>query len=532
MHHLSARTLFTTKPRVAMKALDTLIPDVHAYRHVPWIYALRFLRVSFSLRLGASHQDLASAIQNLHAISDLASNQNDAAISVTCATFEALLHLRSMNASCVEEAQRAVAAARSQQFHPLAQEMTQIWALLDCIELVCCLMQSQSDSAAAKASAIAPLMDQLRDAATSEDDGFLLVPLQAPPSSLTENTSGIFRRANGKDYLTFSWLHKRDLWTLCYLLSAVAVQAKNYVDPRVESYLREGLKILKENFGETSSGNVVAASISLSSAAERLDWWHNIRWYFHIFLSINASNRSDWTMAQKHLVEALSCPQVSSINSAKSRMKWEAFLQGSIYQATGYSDEALETFQLPVLQLSQSSAHSYDAEADLCVLAVLNSIMIILPSSHPQHHTVQALHASVTNIVKQHPNKEILAAYELLHTVIHTDAKGIDQKKHLMACIGAARTTANHQLTCISISLMSSMFFKDVVGDQAQKSVRSARALADKAQSNLWRSVTSGLIEKTASRHGNMQEAQKAGADAEYFVSVLPEEVKKRFEKP
>ena len=245
MHHLSARTLFITKPRVALKSLDALIPNVQAYQHISWVYAFRFLRISFSLQLGTSHQDLSAALQNLHEVSEIAQIYGDTAISVFCATMESLVHLRSMNAGCIEETQRAIAAARSFQFHPSAKTLSQIWALLDCIDLVCSLLQCNPDTAAAKAKAMSSQIDDIDKAPSSADDGLLLIPLQTSPSPLTENTTGIFKLIDGQDNLVFSWLHRRDLYVLCFLLSSIATQAKNQADTRAVTYLRQGLKILK-----------------------------------------------------------------------------------------------------------------------------------------------------------------------------------------------------------------------------------------------------------------------------------------------
>jgi hypothetical protein len=73
------------------------------------------------------------------------------------------------------------------------------------------------------------------------------------------------------------------------------------------------------------------------------------------------------------------------------------------------------------------------------------------------------------------------------------------------------------------------MFFTNVIGEQAQKSVNSTRALADRSRSTLWRGVAAGLQQRTASRHGKEQDSLQAALDVEDFVDGLPPGVKMSF---
>ena len=84
-------------------------------------------------------------------------------------------------------------------------------------------------------------------------------------------------------------------------------------------------------------------------------------------------------------------------------------------------------------------------------------------------------------------------------------------------------------LVAIALNLMCTMFFKDVVGAQAQKSVSSARALADRSKSALWSSVAAGLQEQTALRHGNEGSARNFREDGDKLIVKLPQAVKRKF---
>lgn len=531
MQHLSARALFKTKPKVAIKTLDGLIPNVQAYGHTPWVYAMRLLRVSFTFQAGITNQDLASAIQNLKSISQLAAEDDDGAISLISATYEALLHLRSMSSSCVEDAQRAIAAAKSLQFHPLAQSLKQIWTFLECIEVICYLMEGNAAKAAQKAEALAPVMDQMRASPRKNDDGMLFVPLAGSPRALTESTCGIFQRQEGRDHLVFRWITERDLWTFCYLLNAIAAQTRAAVEAKAEAYVQQGLKIMKENLSDSTlhTEQRLPKSSSLSSTVERLDWWYNLRWFFQIYMVINACSRSEWSSAQDQLSHAIECPHVSSINGVESRNKWQTLLQAAIFQGQGQTEAALRLYNAGILSLP-STHRTHDVEADLAVLAVLNQVLITIDPSHPQHLLAISQHANVTPMLEAHPNKSLRAAHDLLRAVLNPSDKVTDSKRHLQNCLKAARDINNAQLVSISLSLMCTMFFKDQVGEQAKSAVKSARTLANRSKSKLWSAVTAGLQEGTAMVHGDVATADMAKADLQRLVETLPEGIKQELE--
>jgi hypothetical protein len=198
--------------------------------------------VTLSLEQAGPHE-IVAAIGHLHKIDELAESRGDCAILVVSRTIEAIVHLRSLTSDNVEQTQRAIAAARSYQLQPSVKHLTQVWALLDCIDLACSLLEYHHDQQARKAEVMQKLMDDAIGSEVWRMDGQFAVPLESSPSSLTETTCGIFERSNGKDHLMFSWLRSRDLWALCYLLSGVA--ASRGGNDRKAAHLSEGLKIMR-----------------------------------------------------------------------------------------------------------------------------------------------------------------------------------------------------------------------------------------------------------------------------------------------
>jgi hypothetical protein len=195
-----------------------------------------------------SYHDLLAALQHLRAMSNLAERHGDTAIFITCATLEAMIHLRTGTPDSVEQVQRAIASARSYQLQPSVADLVQVWTLLDFIDLSCSLLQSNPDEAARKNTTIQQLMDNLMESSSWSDDGTFAIPLATQGSTMTETTNGIFQKAkDGRDCVVFTWLNKRDLYTLSFLLSGVASQLKNSTDHKSEKYMNEGVKMILGN---------------------------------------------------------------------------------------------------------------------------------------------------------------------------------------------------------------------------------------------------------------------------------------------
>ncbi|KAE9978952.1 hypothetical protein EG328_001160 [Venturia inaequalis] len=520
MHHLLARVLFKTKPRAALKSLDSLIPNVELYEQIQWVYAFRFLRASLSIEL-ASHHDVASAIDNLHKVNELAESRGDCAILVVSHTFEAMIHLQSLTSDNVEQAQRSVAAARTHQLQSSVKDLTQIWALLDCIDLACSLLEYQHDQQSHKVEVMQKLMDDAIGSEAWRMDGQFAVPLESSPSSLTESTCGIFERTKGKDHLMFSWLRSRDLWALCYLLSGIAA-SKGGIDRKL-AHLSE------DNFDPSSLDTrlITPESQSLAAAEQRIEWWRNIDWNINLFLTFLHCSRGDWKTSQVYLdatVEASTKlqPEVLDIHR-----RWTTFLAGVIQQGLGNSEAALKYFQDPSLALPAMTPNRvHEAKTDLSILAAFNALLIIRDPSHPKFSTASLTVAALLPLTQGHPNRSIVAAMHLIKSVVAPSGILIDRKKSVQDALNNGRTAHNSQIVAVTMSVMSSMFFKDIMGDQAKKSVQAAQHLAQRANSDLWRAVAFGAMDTMATKQAKYHDAQQAREYLQASVAKLPEKVR------
>ena len=225
----------------------TCIDISRSYKHVRWIYAFRFLRVSLSLDL-ASHQDTLSALAHLKMIAGVSKNHGHYAIFATASTLEALTHLRhSSSLESIEQAQRALAAARSIQMDSLLTRVPQLATLTYFVDLCCSLQNFDPVRATLKMQNMQAFLDPAIEDSHWATDGRFCVPInQGDLSQANKLQEGIVRiDSEGSLVLELNWLPKIDIYALAYLLSGATVCYLNASDGRKgEKFLQEGIRIL------------------------------------------------------------------------------------------------------------------------------------------------------------------------------------------------------------------------------------------------------------------------------------------------
>jgi len=169
-------------------------------------------------------------------------------VSVISAVTEALAHLQqSTSPDSIEQAQRALAIARSHQLDDEVRDIPQISTLIQMVDISCSLLEYDINQSAQKLQIMQTLMDQKINDPHWRDDGSFSIPLNGKsvgPSSA--DTGDILQVENGTLVLTLNWLPQHDLYALCYFLSSVTMSAKNSHDGRkAEKYLEEGLRMIR-----------------------------------------------------------------------------------------------------------------------------------------------------------------------------------------------------------------------------------------------------------------------------------------------
>ncbi|RHZ45777.1 uncharacterized protein CDV56_103559 [Aspergillus thermomutatus] len=504
MQHLLARMLHKTNPKASLKAVDGMIQDVEAYRHSAWEYAFRFLRVSLSLSASA-HQDSVSALQHLHKISNMANRQGDKAVAAMSAVIEALAHLQHGTSSdAIEQAQRAVAVARSHQLNDELRHIPQLSTLVQMVDICCSLLEYDVNQSSQKLKVMQDLMDERLNDPNWRADGSFSIPLSgrsAGPSSI--DTGDILQVQNGTLLLSFNWLPQHDLYALCYFLSSITLSSRNSYDGRkAEKFLQEGIRMIKGSF---KAPQEVAESM--------------------VFL---ACGRTDWDLANQTLKELRPIAEELGDQLPDTIQCLMEYATGALAQATGDLKAALSIFQSPLLSMASTTSKTArnDPRRDIAILAALNTILILRDPDHPSHSDLPSALSLVESFCKGSPNKYIQAAYYLVCATVQTEST-IQTKQYLQQALQSATAISNSQITCMTLTFMSWKYFRGVVGEQSEKSARAGRAMAKKANDRLWVSVTDEILAETLERQGKSEEAKGVRDEGHRVMTGLPSALKR-----
>lgn len=494
----------------------------------------------------SSHQDSVQALQHLNKISSMANRNGDKAVCAMAAVIEALAHLQQgAGSDSIEQAQRAVAVARSHQLNDELRHIPQLGTLTQMADICCSLLEYDVNQSAQKLKAMQALVDETLNDNNWSADGSFSVPLNgksAGPSSI--DTGDILQVQNGTLLLSFNWLPQHDLYALSYFLSSITLSAKNSYDGRkAEKYLDEGLRMIqgmREPLGKyliLSFVNVFFAGSftapqgipeSMMNATRRIEWRRSLYCNFLLQRVFLACSRTDWEMAGQSLKELRQAIQESGPAVSNAIECLTEYAAGTIAQATGDLNTALAIFQSPILSLSSSSSKTArnDPCRDICILASLNIVLIIRDPAHPSHSYLSNVLTTLDSFCSGTPNKYIQAAYHLVCATIHPDST-IQTKQYLQQALQSATAISNSQITCMTLTFMSWRYFRGVVGEQAEKSARAGRAMAKRANDRLWLSVTDEMLADTLERQGKGEEARGVREEGQHFINSLPQGLKR-----
>jgi hypothetical protein len=181
----------------------------------------------------------------------MANRHGDKAVAAMSAVIEALAHLQHGTSSdAIEQAQRAVAVARSHQLNDELRHIPQLSTLVQMVDICCSLLEYDVNQSSLKLKVMQDLMDERLSDPNWRADGSFSIPLSgrsAGPSSI--DTGDILQVQNGTLLLSFNWLPQHDLYALCYFLSSITLSSKNSYDGRkAEKFLQEGIRMVKGMF--------------------------------------------------------------------------------------------------------------------------------------------------------------------------------------------------------------------------------------------------------------------------------------------
>lgn len=188
----------------------------------------------------STHLDTLAAISHLKIISDLSNRHGDKAILTMATTLEAMTHLRQSNSTeNTEQAQRALAVARSQQLDSGVASHPQLAILMQCVDLCTTLQRLDPAQAVLKMHALQTALEALPEG----QGGSFAIPIAHAGFAATKPSTGVVRSmSDGSTELIFNWLAREDIYALSCLLSGIAITHRNTTDgQKAEQMLKEGL---------------------------------------------------------------------------------------------------------------------------------------------------------------------------------------------------------------------------------------------------------------------------------------------------
>jgi hypothetical protein len=200
------------------------------YQHYSWVYAMRFLRASYSLHSGTL-SDTNAALTNLRAIVNLSSDQSDRAIYMTASLMEAVVHLRNTGVDALEAAQQAIAQVWTYQLDTTTR-IPQLLGLAHILDVACSMRQGNPNVMDKKLND----MQQMMDAALTDGTWSATSDLIAIPINMRKNSSQVVSPDtrmvlgigdDGGDNLMASFLNQNDAYAITLGTLSIAITPYN-----------------------------------------------------------------------------------------------------------------------------------------------------------------------------------------------------------------------------------------------------------------------------------------------------------------
>ena len=515
MQYVLIQQEFRTNPKRAFKTIENVIKEVETLRLTNWCFAFIMLYVSLAMQT-KTNATAATLTKLLSSMSEMANEQHNISVVVLAACLQALVHISSSAAGAVSSAQSALAVARSHQLSPTMQQMPEVLVLLNCIDLACALLAANPDQIAQKMGQMQESLDSMPKASKDSKNGLFAVQLGASANrDLDIDTRGLMKRdAHGRATLALQWMSRNDIYVLGFVLSSIAsVYANGSNSVKTLTFLEEGMKMMMAPVDKLDLSLPARAAQESRHAA--LSIAMQIQ---HVFAY---TCRYEWRKAQECLIvlkQELSCSKAQLDEHTEVLVIYQEAL---CKHGLGDLDGALQIYTSQKLHFDPTSRNTF--LKDLQALATLDRVLIIRSHSPQQSAAANDLLKLIEPYCMAHANKSIHAAWHAV-TATADEAKSaiVKTKQHLQLAIQASKESRNSQILCIVMNVMSSLFFTNIVGVQAEKSVRAGRSLAKAGQGNLWLAVADGMYADNAMRSGRASEAQKAEQEAREALMSLP----------
>lgn len=517
MQLLLIKVLFRSKPKAAMRDLESMIQDIETYKHTAWEYPFRLQAVFFLLE-SRSHHSVHDALQHLEKIQSVANTHADRAVYTFAAILESLLHLRNPGLDSLTHSQQALAKARSYQLNPDVEAHPQMSVMMEFIDLMWIL------NTAANPDVVDKKRTNLKEALYASLDGegwakdettWLRINSKSLKGIPTQ-VGGLIHDQNGRYYMVLSWLGKREFESLGFLLTGVALTPQNhYSHGKAEKFIAEGQKIIGDDI--FADGSILTIRGGKKIRRDRI-----LSIYFLAELAFMCANKGKWDKTREAVKSMDSQLKLLNNDVPDDLRALQSYLNGCVAQGNGDLDLALKHFQSQYLILRPQSASTPGSKPqkpstnhtllDLQILATINTALIIRVPSHPQHNHLDRLLNQLsayfpnTNAQPGTPRPAISSNTPPVHPFLsptHSlllatlpNTTILQTKTLLAAALQSARRVSSLQVMSLCLTLMYDRFFRGGIQDvQAVKCAKAAdHHVRTKVGSPLW-GVMTGILE-------------------------------------
>ncbi|RDA83318.1 hypothetical protein CP532_6546 [Ophiocordyceps camponoti-leonardi (nom. inval.)] len=510
MQYSMLKVLFQRNHKAALKAVDGHISDCQAFKHIQWYYAFRLLKSAFYMEMGSASD--AGAIDNIRSIQLIADVRGDRALSIFAYLFEGLIQLKTSKDGNIERVQACLAQAAKYQLNPTVR-CVQLDVLALVLDFASSLHHQGMENTAQKLRLLQKRIDECDEWHNVKAE--FLLPIKKLPShvkTVSDDTTAIVRAGEGDsplDYLVMSFMTKMELKSLVFTFSGLANMHKTPTQGQRSIELwREGMGIL-ETWDKSTANIPYGPPVSLATAIRQRVWRTDAQAYLNVLLGLMMASHCQWEMVKQimiklgTLVTATTQPAVQLLS---------IYLTGVYHQGIGDLQGAMQIFLDGRFALPQKSAPGVKAgHGEMALLAGLNRLWIMQHPSCRDDRATQELVEQLQPHCTNHWNVEICVAWHNAVAALETDPPQQlnQQKQHLQLAMAGSKSNGNVLGSTVTLCIMRSRFFENVIGEQALKSARAASMQAQRSGNILWQSVADGMLAQSYEVQGQREESRR-----------------------
>ncbi|RDA95779.1 hypothetical protein CP533_5113 [Ophiocordyceps camponoti-saundersi (nom. inval.)] len=509
MQYSMLKVLFQRNHKAALKAVDGHISDCQAFKHIQWYYAFRLLKSAFYMEMGSASD--AGAVENIRSVQLLADVRGDKALSVFAYLFEGLIQLKTCKDGNIERVQACLAQAAKFQFNPAARSV-QLDVLALLLDFASSLHHQSAENTAQKLRLLQKRLDECDEWHNAKAE--FLVPIKKQPSNartVSEDTTAIVRAGDGDspyDYLVMSFVTKVELRSLVFTFSGLANMHKSVTQVhRSTEYWREGLRIL-ETWDDSTANIPYGPPVSLATAIRQRVWRIEAQAYLNALLGLMMSSQCQWGMVKQILVK-LGTLVTATTQPAVQLLSM--YLTGVYHQGIGDLQGALHIFLDGRFAVPQKSAGVKTGQREIALLAGLNRLWIMQHPSCRNDRETRDLVEQLQPHCASHWNVDVRIAWHNAVAALETDPPQQlnQQKQHIQAAVTGSKSNGNVLGSAVTLCIMRSRLFENVIGEQALKSARAASKQAQRSGNILWQSVADGMLAQSYEVQGQRDESRR-----------------------